>query len=458
MLVLLRSQPIGILLLVAACAPPERAGLSNIIVGRCELIGPNSRLPECREYRGGWSEVDAARDCRQATGAFTPSACPTVEALGECRLTESPAQTRVVIQSEDTSQCALSRTGCEVFGGGQWVPTPRCGGVADEGLVVETDPFPQHTLTCKAPRAGEPAGRSDGGLVCTWDGMHGATEEGRQFVDYASCDAALKQRAYAPVPPDPFFETVDPRRADAGYLAEEAWVRSQIRAQACVCCHSNAVPSGGAVFGVDRPGSLANQFGPSGLAQGAGWKSTVALGAFPAAVNNGFQKSEPGAESLSIFMSTDPQRMKRFFERELEFRGITRELVATLPDTIAPLTQALAFRPAPCTSGEGLSADGTFTWLPGRARYLYVLEADAISPAVPPNLDLPAGTLWRVDVPREGAPVRSGTVRYGVLPEGLVQRFPASGAPAPLVSGRRYYLAAFADVLLPLSRCTFVAP
>ncbi|MDX2010947.1 MAG: hypothetical protein SFW67_12180 [Myxococcaceae bacterium] len=363
-----------------------------------------------------------------------------------------------MIEGTDASQCAINRTGCEVFGGGFWAPAPRCGGAADEGLVVETEPFPQHTLTCRPPLAGEPAGRSDGGLVCTWDGMHGATEEGRNFVDYATCDAAFRQRAYAPVPPDPFFMTMDPRRSDPTYLAEERWVRSQIRAQACVCCHSNTVPSGGAVFGIDRPGSLANQFPPSGLAQGAGWKSTVALGAFPASMNNGFQKSEPGAESLSIFMSTDPARMKRFFEKELEFRGITREQVAPLPDTIAPLTQALAFRPQACSAREGIDADGTIRWLPGRARYVYVLDADAVSPSVPPNLDLPAGTRWRLDVPAEGSPIRSGSVQYGAIPEGLRQRFPATGSPAPLESGKSYYLAVFADVLLPISRCLFTAP
>lgn len=445
-------------LMVSACAPSDRPTLSDTIIGRCNYLGPNSGLDECTEYRGAWSTDAVEQECKKLVGAVGSGPCPEVANLGQCLFAKEPGQRRTVILSSDLSQCAINKTGCEFFGGGFWIASNTCGGVADEGLVVETNPFPQHTLTCIQPKNGEPPGSSDGGLVCTWDGMHGATEAGRAFVDYASCDAAKRQRAYAPVPSDPFVMTMDPRQSDATYLAEEAWVRSQIRAQACVCCHSNAVPSGGAVFGIDRPGSLANQFGASGLAQGAGWKSTVALGAFPASQNNGFQKSEPGAESLSIFLSTDPARMKRFFENELAFRGITREQVAALPDTIAPLTQALAFRPGPCSAREGVAPDGTIRWLPGRARYVYVLEAEAQSPTVPPNLDLPEQTLWRLDVPETTPPISSGTVRYGQVPDGLRQRFPLTGAASPLQSGRSYYLAVFADVLLPISRCTFTAP
>jgi hypothetical protein len=47
---------------------------------------------------------------------------------------------------------------------------------------------------------------------------------------------------------------------------------------------------------------------------------------------------------------------------------------------------------------------------------------------------------------------------YGTLPAGAVQRVPATGAPAPLVSGRTYYLHVPRDIVQPIVRCTFVAP
>ena len=96
-------------------------------------------------------------------------------------------------------------------------------------------------------------------------------------------------------------------------------------------------------------------------------------------------------------------------------------------------------------------------WTGGPARYLYVLEADAMSPGVPPNLDLPEGTLWRVDVAPTAEPVPSG-VRYGDTPAGAQVVWPASGEAPPLTSGRSYYLAALLDVYLPATRCVFVAP
>ena len=68
-----------------------------------------------------------------------------------------------------------------------------------------------------------------------------------------------------------------------------------------------------------------------------------------------------------------------------------------------------------------------------------------------------AGTLWRLDVPPEGTPLASGSVKYGQLPPGVAQRFPVAGAPARLEPGRQYYLHAAIDVLQPVTRCLFTA-
>jgi hypothetical protein len=448
------------LVLLAGCTGGKRPALSENLVARCEYTGANSKMPECKEYLGAWTLEKAQADCRSASGSFTAAeACAVPEALGACLLGGGEEQSRILLGGADvpTEKCASSRTGCELFGGGFWEPAGRCGG-ADE-LVVLTNAFPQPRRVCSAPKAGEPAGRSEGGQVCTWEGMHGAVEEGRAYTDYASCDVALRQRPYRAVPPNARALQEDPRLADPAYVAEQEWVRSQTRSQSCTCCHSQAAPSGPAVFDVDRPGSFANQFNDRGLAQGAGWVSTVPLGAFPGAQNNGFQKSDAAHPDFSAFMSTDPERMRGFFARELAYRGLTREDFAGKPDGLGPLSEQLRFRPSACSAEERVDADGTVRWKGGQARYVYVLEAAAQTPTIPPNLDLPEGTLWRLDVPEDGAPLRSGTVRYGAVPAGARQRFPTGGgAPAPLVSGRPYYLYASADVLMPLSRCLFTAP
>ncbi|HYO52255.1 hypothetical protein [Archangium sp.] len=49
-------------------------------------------------------------------------------------------------------------------------------------------------------------------------------------------------------------------------------------------------------------------------------------------------------------------------------------------------------------------------------------------------------------------------MRYGLVPAGLSQRFPASGRPDSLTSGRTYYLYVLADIILPLTRCLFTLP
>ncbi|MFZ9889820.1 MAG: proteinase inhibitor, partial [Myxococcota bacterium] len=111
-----------------------------------------------------------------------------------------------------------------------------------------------------------------------------------------------------------------------------------------------------------------------------------------------------------------------------------------------------------CTRGEGVTAEGDLVWTGGGARYVYVLEEGAANPGPPPNLDLPDGTVWRVDVPPSADPMES-PLKFGALPASATQRFPAAGvAPDALVSGRTYYVYAMADVAIPITRCLFVAP
>ncbi|HMV65853.1 MAG TPA: hypothetical protein PKA64_03300 [Myxococcota bacterium] len=445
---------------LAACGDPERPTLSDRLIGSCTYVNRFSDGPECRDYLGDWTEDDARADCVKQKSTFVAGeACQPEEVLGYCLIDDDGAQLRVSVLGDDATACGSNKTGCQFFGGGYWDPADVCGGPGADEIVVLDNVFPQPERVCRDPLPGEPAGASEGGQVCTWQMISGSTEEGRRFSDYASCDPVRQQRGYSPVPPNDRYAEPDPRMDDPDYVAEVDWLRGQIRASGCVCCHDSEAPNGPSVFDADAPGNLMNQFNDNGLAMGAGYISTVGFGAFPPEDNNGFARADLSHPNDSIFPTTDMPRMMRLFAAELAWRGRKAEDFAGLDYGAGPLDTLRRFRPGLCSPGEGMDADGTLRWRPGRVRYLYVLEADATTPTVPPNLDLPDGTIWRLDL-RDGAdPVPSGVVRYGVVPPVMTQRFPADGAAPPaLERGKPYYLVASADVVYPISRCLFIAP
>lgn len=438
----------------ADSAPVDTTAAEPAAVGRCEYDSPFTGGAECRAYVGdGWTDADVLAQCEQLGGVSTLGAdCPADGRLGVCVLgAGSDQQTQIVVYGDDVSTCATQQTGCEVFAQGTWEPAAACEGeTGDSGDPPADSVFEQPTLRCVDPLPGEPAGMSPNGQVCTWQMISGATEPGRRFVDYASCDVVHTQRPYYAAPPPDGHDAPDPRLDDPTYAAELAWVRSEVEASACVCCHAeSAAPDGPSMWYVDAPGNWINSFQPYGLAFAGGIVDSTAFGAYPPEQNNGFHRDTTGLPT------TDPARMRAFFVAELAHRGLTEADFVGAPPVGGPLVDQLEYEPGPCTNGEGVAADGTITWTGGDARYLYVLEADARSPTVPPNLDLPEGTIWRVDVPSDGDPIRSGDVTYGAVPAGTTQRLPADGAPAALVPGRAYYLYAARDVLIPVTRCVF---
>ena len=443
-----------------ACQRSEVPSVPEKVVGHCVYVNRFSSLQECRDYLGEWAEADAAEDCEdQGSKVVLDSSCDVEERLGYCFLGGEDARwTRISLPGVDAQKCGSMQRGCELFGGGVFDPAPLCGGKVVEGGDTGLPTFRQPVRTCRDPRPGEPPGQSAGGQVCTWEMISGATEPGRRFEDYASCDRVRTQRPYYPVPPAQNAEREDPRLREPAYAAEVAWVRSQIEATACVCCHSTRSPKGPSNWFVDSPGNFINSFNPRGLAMGAGWINTVGFGAYRPEDNNGFSRATPERPHDSIFVTTDAARIARFFEAELAHRGHTREDFAGMTYGAGPLDSQRLFRPEACEPGVGLGADGVLSWRGGKARYVYVLEAEASSPTVPPNLDLPEGTLWRVEVPEGGSPIASGSVRYGTVPAGMAQRFPQVGAPVPLTSGKRYYLYVLADIVQPITRCVFTSP
>lgn len=427
----------------------ETGGEANV-VGSCEYTSPFTQGAECREYVGaGWAAEDVTAACEQLGGrAALGEPCNTEGILGRCVLEEaSDRVVEILPYGDDPGSCADQQLGCETFGGGTWEPAEICTG--DPGGGSSGNVFIQPTLECRDTVAGEPPGDGPGGQVCTWQAISGSTEAGRNFEDYASCDVVRTQRPYYPYPVEEGWDEVDPRMDDPAYVAELDWFKEQLRASACICCHSTDAPAGPSAFYVEQEGNMMNGMSDEGLAMGSHWIPSVAFGAYPPEDNNGFERETSG------FPSNEPERMRDFFIRELEYRGRTEADFEDAEPFGGPLVSQLEYVPSECENGEGVRRDGTIVWEGGDARYVYVLDAGSANPTVPPNLDLPEGTRWRIDVFHTDEPVASGSVTYGELPAGLTQRFPEDGTPEPLVPGQQYYLYVTRDVILPATRCLF---
>jgi hypothetical protein len=456
--------PLAALAALSGCALRNDPvpSLPEAVVGHCRYTNPFAKLEECRDYLGEWSEKQAKDDCasQQLEGKKAEfelaTKCSYPSILGYCILGSGSKFTRIHMPGADDTKCAGTERGCEVFGGGLFDPAPLCGGKVTEGGGTGLPTYQPPVLTCKSPTPGELPGKSANGQVCTWSMISGATEPGRDFEQYADCNIVRTQRPYYGAPTNMNATREDTRMNDATYKAEVEWMKKEITATACVCCHKTTAPSGASNWHVDQPGNFINGFYDRGLAMGAGWINTVGFGAYPAEQNNGFSRATPDRPDDSIFVTTDPARMKRFFEAELAFRGKTKADFAGQVYGAGPLDDQRFYVPKACENGEGVDEAGKVTWIGGRARYVYVLEKDAKSPGVAPNLDMPAGVLWRFDVaPTEKQGLESGSVTYGTTPPGATQRFPAEGSPAALVTGREYYLYTLQDIAFPATRCIF---
>lgn len=441
---------------VTACGEP--AADPNIAdpLGRCLYVNSFSDRGECREYYGSdWTPEAMEDDCGSPVPGADPGVveldvgCDREEVLGECLVDAGTVDAyTIVFPGSDPEDCSGLSMGCG-FAGGEYVPAETCGGVSAGGPTNYT-PFVPLEQVCIDPVEGEPGGLGPDGQVCTQQAISGATEEGRHFADYASCDVVLTQRPYwvneisANTPDD------DPRYTDLEWQQEYAWVTGQVESSGCICCHSTEVaPDGPSGWYIEADGLWVDTFYDDGMAMMAGWVDSTVFGAFPPEQNNGF------ARVLTGMLSNDPERMRDFFEAELARRGRVQSDFDDTEPFGGPLVDQARYEPERCDGGEGV-ADGVVTWRGGAARYLYVLEADAANPGTPPNLDLPDGTLWRVDVAPTDDPIDSG-IEYGVAPDNAAQRFPVDAAPPALELGKDYYLYAMFDVAVPITRCIFTA-
>ena len=454
-----------LLSILLACDPASQTDTAPAVstepaepeaVGRCIYTNPFSGSDECKEYLGdGWDGENAAADCVQpvvggGAGLFEADlACERDTILGECVVDAGGATENVLVfPGEDASSCGGLELGCS-FAGGEFIPAGACldGGSGGGGGGEVFKPFEQ---VCEEPLEGEPDGLNDG-LVCTWEAISGCTEPGRKFTDYASCDAVLTQRPYWSYTVDYDTPDDDPRLSDDDWRAEMEWVTGQVEASACVCCHTaENAPNGPSGWYLEAGEAWIDTIDDDGLAMMAGWVDSTAFGAFDAEDNNGFDRNTTGLPT------TDVVRMQAFLTGELSRRGFEEADFAQTSPFGGPLYDQLFYSPSACEDGEGVDAEGVVTWSGGSARYVYVMEADSGSPGVPPNLDLPDGTLWRLDVSYTDEAISSG-IDYGAEPAGTTQSWPIL-TPAPeLLDGQTYYLVALKDVYQPITRCLFTA-
>lgn len=445
----------------AAATAPDAAAPPAGGLGRCDYTNTFSQAPECKAYTGaGWTAESAGENCLApvpgARGTFVAGGeCGFEAELGRCEVGDPADKGYLLVMSgDDASKCAMARVACETFAGGTFLADAVC---SDTPPPPDPEPnapraFIPPFQDCRDPLPGEPAGTGPGGQVCTWTAISGCTEPGRRFEDYASCDVVRTQRPQYPVAPRTTSSPDDPRLQDPAFMAELAWVTKEVEASACVCCHTTRASKGGASdWNIEAGPIWTDTVSDLGLAILAGYADSTAFGAFPPDQNHGFSRDQTGLPT------TDVARMKAFLGAEWTRRGFDESDIAGLPAFGGPLVAQANYVPQACARGEGVDAEGMVRWVAGDARYVYVLEAGSDNPGVPPNLDLPLGTIWRFDVPPDGRPVPTG-VPYGVVPEGAVQRFPVEGTPAPLVSGHEYLIYTLLDVGLPLTRCLFTAP
>jgi hypothetical protein len=443
--------------LPAACTKAPAPDVPDDVFGHCVYENPFAKQEECAELRGdGWDKKSAEAACDEHDAALEDGPCPYDEPTGACVMpTDDPSKVTQLVMP--VGECGSNERGCELFGGGTFVEGPACGGEnapdPDEAYNAD-DYYVPETLVCADPLPGEPAGNGPDGQVCQWAQMSGCTEPGRRFEDYASCEDIRTQRPYHPVPPNDTEPLDDPRMQDAVYAADVAWAKEQLDSCACVCCHKgSAAPEGASVFDTEHPGNFLNSFSTWGLAFGANAFDSSLLGNYTPEQNNGFTRTAAGMPS------TDPVRMQAIFQRELEHRGSTMEEWADVTPQPDIFYQQYIYEADDCEEGEGVAADGSVRWTGGRARYLYVLDASAENPMLPPNMDKPAGTLWRIDTLPPAVPAKTGEVIYGAIPDGHEQEIPAAAAaPAPLVEGQRYKIWALADIGQPMTRCVFTFP
>jgi hypothetical protein len=287
---------------------------------------------------------------------------------------------------------------------------------------------------------------------CFWNANGGAVAEGQRFDDLGDCPTVRTQGIPWEYPLYP-TDAEEPRLADEQFARELAWVTEQAEATACSCCHDSRTGSAN-VYDIAAGPSWVSAMTDRGLMMAAGIIDTDVLGAFAPEDNHGFDRY------TTIFPTTNVDRFRQFFLDELDHRGVTEDEIETAEPLGGPLTENALDVAEPCAEGTGVDADGALHWPGGGIRYAWILEADAVNPGVPPNLDVPAGTLWHAAVHHDDDVLRPGELVYSTAPAGAAQVFPpAEQAPVVLLADSEYRLFLLRDHgQYLLKNCNFVYP
>ena len=229
---------------------------------------------------------------------------------------------------------------------------------------------------------------SDSGELCVQDNFSGNVPEGLHFTDVLTCDRSFTQGPSWFVPPSQVYESDPALLDDADFVEELKWVRDQVSTSGCACCHDSSAASGHTSgFDVAAPGIWTDRMTNAQLSMGAGWfEEHLLFGHYDPSVNHGFDRTE------TLFASTDPERMKAFFESELERRAYTEEDIEDAQGQFDALFGRMFTEVFDCIDPYEGVVDGTLLWNGGAARQIYILEEGAQTPGFPPNLHLPEGT------------------------------------------------------------------
>lgn len=465
---------ISAMLLAGACGDGESTDTDNnddtgevskdvgpVALASCVYVNAFSQAAECKEYLGAnWTLDGAADDCAAPGPGADPgeltegASCDRTSYLAECVVDEDgPDAYTLVFPGEEGDSCDNLSLGC-TFAGGDYRPSELCDSADDgqPGGGGAVTPFVPFEKICVDPIEGEPEGESADGKVCTWEAISGSTEEGRRFVDYASCEAVVTQRPYWAASVENNTASDDPRLSDPDWVEEYEWVTSQVESSSCVCCHSEIhAPDGPSGWYLEADPIWTDTLDDDGMAMMAGWVDSTVFGSFDPEDNNGFDRSVAGIGT------TDSDRMIAFWAGELARKGLYEEDFTDNEPFGGVLYDQLLYVPEACSGGVGIDAEGTITWTGGAARYIYVMEEGSDNPGVPPNLDKPVGTVWRFDMDHTKDGVQSGDVVFGQVPTNGTQIIPDTGMAPSLEAGETYYLYVLRDIYQPLSRCTFTA-
>ncbi|MCO4773530.1 MAG: hypothetical protein KDA24_26085 [Deltaproteobacteria bacterium] len=328
---------------------------------------------------------------------------------------------------------------------------------SDEARVIlDATPFIQPQRVCVDPASVDAPADAElvDGQLCVWDMFSGAVPEGMRFSDVSSCEAPWTQGPPWFAKPARVYESPASLLDDEAWVAEATWVQEQVHAVGCGCCHASSSESGNTSgFDFDAPGVWTDTMTNAQLIMSGGYNDLHRLfGEVPVEDNHGFARSE------TLFPSTDPARLKAFFESEFERRGGTAEDIAESDAAfLALFGQVIEDRSECVAEFEGVDSDGVVYWNgDDSVRQILLMEVDADTPAFPPNLDRPEGTLWALYVDFEGTPIENGALRIGEVPDGTTQMVPENGPAPVLEDGVTYSIFAARDIMAGrVLNCTF---